>query len=67
MLNHLHALILKTILRISYCDCDSPLVRIVECLNPFCFLPCRDSHFPDTCHLKLLRIYYNAALESSHT
>lgn len=42
-------------------------MRTFECLNPVYFFLHEDSYVPHSCHLKLLRIYYNTALGSSPT
>lgn len=42
-------------------------MRTFECLNPVYFFLHEDSYVPHSCHLKLLRIYYNTALGNSHT
>lgn len=42
-------------------------MRTFECLNPVYLFLHEDSYVPHSCHLKLLRIYYNTALGSSHT
>lgn len=42
-------------------------MRTFKCLNPVYFFLHEDSYVPHSCHLKLLRIYYNTALGSSHT